>query len=41
MAVVQYLRTFEKDNKIRRGEVEARTAGVKFYDTNDVYQLMG
>ena len=40
-AVVQYLRTFEKDNKIRRGETEARAAGVNFYDTSDVYQLWG
>lgn len=40
-AIVEYLRTFEKDNKLRRGETEARAAGVKFYDTNDVYELWG
>ena len=37
-SIVKYLRSFETVNRMRRGEQEARDAGVKFYDTAKVYK---
>ena len=42
-SIVQYLRTWEKvwadPKNIRRGEVEARSAGVKFYSTPEIRSI--
>ncbi|WP_303908388.1 c-type cytochrome [Thiohalomonas denitrificans] len=38
-AITKYIRSFESRNFTRRGEAEARAAGIQFYDTADVYTM--
>ena len=38
-AIIKHVRSFEEKDFTRKGEAEAKAAGVKFYETADVYRM--